>query len=210
MRRTAAAQSLKDGETTSPTLLDQVRDWNDHPAWIAFFDRYNPLLRLWCRRAGLDGDITDEVCQRVWIELMARIRHFRYDPSRGFRGWLWRLYRSRAIDVLRKRSKTQFTALDLVCLEKWQPVHPDQVPLDAGQDDDPEGVSSVLLEQALEAQEAIRARVDRDTWLAYRMIAIDDQPVSDVAQTLGKRYAAVYNGYRRVRTRCSARRAGSA
>jgi len=198
MRGTAAAQSLKDGDRTSPTLLDQVRDWNDHPAWKAFFDRYNPLLRLWCRRSGISGDVADEVCQRVWIDLMARIRRFRYDPTRGFRGWLWRLYRSRAIDVLRKHRKTQLASLDLVRLEEWQPLYPDQGPGDAGRDEDSEVVSSILLTQAHEAQEAVRARVDRDTWLAYRMIAIDDQPVREVAQSLGKKYAAVYNGYKRV------------
>jgi RNA polymerase sigma factor (sigma-70 family) len=178
--------------------LDQVRDWNDHPAWRAFFDRYNPLLRLWCRRSGLTGDVADEVCQRVWIDLMARIRRFRYDPSRGFRGWLWRLYQSRAIDVLRKQRKTQLASLDEVRLEQWQPIYLDQRPKGVGQDEDPEAVSSILLEQAHEAQEVVRARVDPDTWLAYRMIAIDDQPVREVAQSLGKKYAAVYNGYKRV------------
>jgi RNA polymerase sigma-70 factor (ECF subfamily) len=198
MQSTAPAQSLKDGDTTSPTLLDQVRDWNDHPAWKAFFDRYDPMLRLWCRRSGLSDDVTDEVCQRVWIDLMARIRHFRYDPSRGFRGWLWRLYRSRAIDVLRKQQKSQLASLDLVRFEELQPVYPDQGPVDVVHDEDPEAASSILLKHAHEAQEAVRARVDPDTWLAFRMIAIDDQPVHEVAQSLGKKYAAVYNGYKRV------------
>ncbi len=198
MQRMAAAQSLKDGERTSPTLLDQVRDWTDHPAWCAFFDRYNPLLRLWCRRSGLGGDVADEVCQRVWIDLMARIKHFRYEPSRGFRGWLWRLYQSRTIDVLRKQSKTQLASLEPVRPEEWEPVSLDHEPEGAGMDEGPDGVAAVLLEQAHEAQAVVRARVDPDTWLAYRMIAIDDLPVREVAQALGKKYAAVYNGYKRV------------
>jgi len=156
------------------------------------------MLRSWCRRSGLAGDVADEVCQRVWIDLMARIQRFRYDPSRGFRGWLWRLYRSRAIDVLRKRRTTQLASLDEAQFENLQPAYSDHAPFDVEQDEDREAASSILLRQAHLAQEAVRARVDLDTWLAYRMIAIDDEPVRAVAQSLGKKYAAVYNGYKRV------------
>src|SRR5690349_21481809 len=77
-----------DGAKTSPNLLDRVRDWDDHPAWAEFHDRYDPMLRRWCGRYGLDADTTDELCQRIWVELMARMQTFRYDPSRGFRKWL--------------------------------------------------------------------------------------------------------------------------
>jgi len=77
---------LLEDNSTSPTLLKEVADWRNHPAWITFRDRYDPLLRRWCRGLGLDADTMDEVCQRVWTELADRMRTFRYDPSRTFRG----------------------------------------------------------------------------------------------------------------------------
>ena len=43
-----------------------------------------------------------------------------------------------------------------------------------------------------------RRRVDASTWRAFEMIAIDDRPVGEVAYELGKKYTAVYNGYKRV------------
>jgi hypothetical protein len=92
----------------------------------------------------------------------------------------------------------QTASLEDVGLEEWQQICAEEGPVDDGQDEDPKAASSILLQQAHEAQEAVRARVDRDTWLAYRMIAIDDQPVHEVARSLGKKYAAVYNGYKRV------------
>src|SRR5262245_57658933 len=97
-----------DGDKTSSTLLDRVRDWRDHPAWVEFHERYDSLLHRWCSRLSLDADTSDELCQRIWVELMARMRTFRYDPSRGFRRWLWRLFQSRAIDLLRNRRATQW------------------------------------------------------------------------------------------------------
>src|SRR6516165_2984029 len=77
-----------DGGSTSPTLLSEVSDWQDHPAWVSFRERYDPLLRRWCCDYGLDEDSVDEVCQRIWIELADRMRPFHYDPNRTFRGWL--------------------------------------------------------------------------------------------------------------------------
>ena len=91
--------------STSPTLLREVGDWGNHPAWVAFRDRYDPLLRRWCRGFGLDADGIDEACQRVWTELADRMRTFRYDPSRTFRGWLKCVCRCRVIDLLRERAQ---------------------------------------------------------------------------------------------------------
>src|SRR5262249_9733988 len=102
-----ASGSEADDARTSASLLDRVRDWGDHPAWVDFHERYNPLLHRWCGRFSLDAETSDELCQRIWVELMARMQTFRYDPSRGFRRWLWRLFRSRAIDLLRQRRAAQ-------------------------------------------------------------------------------------------------------
>jgi RNA polymerase sigma-70 factor (ECF subfamily) len=175
-----------------------VRDWRDHPAWSAFFERYNPLLHHWCRRFALGSDDADELCQRIWIELMARMRSFRYDPTRGFRGWLWRLFRSRAIDVLRHRRTTLVATSDVAGFEQSGLANLPR--LTAREDDgaDRESAPPLLLLQAAEAQEAVRSRLDPDTWRAYWMIAIDDRSVRETATALGKNYTAVYNGYKRV------------
>ena len=84
---------LAEGGSTSPTLLRAVADWQNHPAWVRFQGRYDPLMRRWCRGYGLDDDSVDEVCQRIWIELANRMRAFQYDPGGTFRGWLRRLAR---------------------------------------------------------------------------------------------------------------------
>jgi RNA polymerase sigma factor (sigma-70 family) len=196
----SASRSQDDSGKTSPTLLVRVRDWGDHPAWVAFFERYDPLLHRWCGRFGLDGDTSDELCQRIWIELTSRLRTFRYDPSLGFRGWLWRLFHSRAIDWLRCRRTTQVPSLDAVPLMESRLIHQDwhSAHDEDGPDTEPGSAPSILFRQAEEVQEAVRARVDRDTWHAYWFVAIEDQPVREAAVALGKSYTAVYTGYKRV------------
>ena len=101
-----------DDGSTSPALLSEVSDWQNHPAWVSFRGRYDPLLRRWCRGYGLDDDSMDEVCQCIWIELADRMRTFHYDPHRTFRGWLRRVCDSRVIDFLRQRQAVSLLSLD--------------------------------------------------------------------------------------------------
>jgi RNA polymerase sigma-70 factor (ECF subfamily) len=186
-----------DGGKTSPTLLDRIRDWDDHPAWAEFFERYDPMLHRWCGRFSLDADTSDELCQRIWVELAARMRTFRYDPSRGFRKWLWRLFWSRAIDLLRQRRAGQFPSYEDVPPSVLTRRLPDREPVEGDEFEEP-GASLVLVLQAEEAQTAVRARVDPETWRAYWIVAIENRPIREAAECLGKSYTAIYNGYKRV------------
>jgi RNA polymerase sigma-70 factor, ECF subfamily len=190
-------RSRAEGGKTSPTLLDRVRDWRDHPAWAEFHERYDPLLHRWCSRFSFDADTSDEVCQRIWVELMARMRTFRYDASRGFRRWLWRLFRSRAIDLLRNRRATQWHSYEAIpsSLLGWRLPEPEPVEID--QTEGQGGMLALVLE-AEQAQAAVRARVDEETWHAYWIVAIEDRPIREAADRLGKSYTAIYTGYKRV------------
>ena len=188
-----------DGGKTSPTLLDRVRDWKDHPAWLRFHGRYNPLLRLWCRRFGLDDDASDELCQRIWVELMGRMRTFRYDPSRGFRDWLWRLFRSRAIDLLRHRRVTMLLSLDGLssedrCSGRLRTANHAR----DGREVDEEA-SLIFLQQAAEAQ-GVRPIARRSGNLAAPTGSSRSRTnrCGRTAESLGKSYTAVYSGYKRV------------
>jgi RNA polymerase sigma factor (sigma-70 family) len=186
------------GATTSPTLLNRVRQWQDHRAWTAFFERYDPMMRSWCGRLCLDADTSDELCQRIWIELMTRMRTFRYDPGRGFRSWLWWLFRSRAIDMIRQRRSSLASSRDDVAIEALSSIQQSSKPPDNEDEDEGKSMASARQTQAAEVQAAVRSRVDPDTWRAYWMIAIEDRTIRETADSLGKAYTAVYNGYKRV------------
>jgi DNA-directed RNA polymerase specialized sigma24 family protein len=129
---------------------------------------------------------------------MARMRTFRYDPSRGFRRWLWRLFRSRAVDARRRRLRTHVTRLEGALLEDPLLFLPPCAAGDVGEDEGPDCASARLLRLACSVQESVRSRVDPATWHAFEMIGIEDRPVGEVAAELGKKYTAVYNGYKRV------------
>ncbi len=180
--------------TTNALLLSEVRDWGNGPAWSRLHTQYDARLHVWGRRLGLDPQLADELCQRIWIDLMKRLPTFRYDPSRSFGAWLKRLFRSRAIDLLRERPR----APERLWVEVG--LCDDVIDDSALEDPDEEFLHALspFLEKGDLVQRVVRARVDEETWLAFWMINVEDVPVADAAAALGKKYSAVYNASRRV------------
>src|SRR5262249_28062519 len=60
--------------------------WNQ--AWQRFFEAYTPLMLAWCRRWGLQETDAQEIISNVLARLIKRLKHFEYNPSQRFRGWL--------------------------------------------------------------------------------------------------------------------------
>ena len=55
-------------------------------AWDALVERYAPLIWSICRRYRLDSADAEDVCQGVWLQLVARLDHLR-EPA-ALPGWL--------------------------------------------------------------------------------------------------------------------------
>ncbi|WP_165250912.1 RNA polymerase sigma factor [Paludisphaera soli] len=183
---------LHEGETTDGALLERLGDWADHDAWSAFVLRYDRAIRRHVRRYRFDPDATEELCQRIWIELAGRMRGYRYDPGRRFRAWLGRLCRSRAVDHWRRLRAEEAR------------VGPPAGDLAAATiDDEPEGPDDpgrpALLREAARVQEAVRRRVDARTWQVFWSIAVEDAPVREAAEAAGLSYAAAFAAQKRVR-----------
>lgn len=181
-----------DAGTTNPTLLNRLGDWRDHEAWVDFVLRYDPVIRSACRRYRLDAENSDELCQRVWIDLARRMRSFRYDPGKTFRGWLRRLCQSRVIDLLRERKADDFRSLE------------DEPSAALHQADDAEVDSKramerpLLLRQAEEVQEAVRSRVAERTWQVFWNVAVEGQSVREASEAAGLSYYAAFAAQKRV------------
>jgi len=184
-----------DAGTTNPTLLNRLGDWRDHEAWVDFVTRYDPVIRFAFRRYRLDAETTEELCQRVWIELARRMRTYRYDPGKTFRGWLRRLCQSRAIDLLRKQKAKEMRSLD-----EDQPAGSRGEDASAGIEVEESAASdrAVLLRQAEEVQHAVRRRVSPQTWQVFWSIAIEGQSVRETAAAAGISYYAAFAAEKRV------------
>ena len=189
---------LHDGTATSATLLGDIRDWRNVPAWEAFFRRYDRMLDRWCRDSSLNPAAADEIRQRVWIELARRMRTFRYDPGRSFRGWLRELCRSRVIDFLRKshREGRNRRPLDEAALGRNAES---KVPDSDFDDETRIPPLRELLRHAEIVQQAARKRLKSpDTWAVFWEIGIMGRPVAEVAQEFGMTYTTAFAAHSRA------------
>jgi RNA polymerase sigma factor (sigma-70 family) len=183
-----------DDDTTSPTLIARVGDWRDHDAWSDFVRRYDPAVRLYCRTFAFDSDTLDDLIQQIWIELARRLKTYRYDPSKTFRGWLSRVCRSRAIDVIRKRKAGARPSSDLEELSILDVPAPHDAIADEPSDDDRPEI--LMYAEAIQAR--VKCRVDDRTWTAFWRIVVESEPVRETATAMELSYAAAFAAQKRV------------
>jgi RNA polymerase sigma-70 factor (ECF subfamily) len=191
-----------DDTGTICTLLSRVADWGDDAAWVQFRATYDPLLRRWCRGRGLDQHATDEVCQRIWIELADRMKTFQYDPNRSFRGWLRRLCESRVIDFLRQRHARRQLSLDdrdggfdnATCRAVRGAAGNDH----ADSEGEAEPDRPARFDEAEKVQALVRAKVKPHTWEAFWLVVVCDWTVERTAASLEMTHTAVYGARERV------------
>jgi RNA polymerase sigma-70 factor (ECF subfamily) len=185
-----------DPSTTNPALLARLGNWRDREAWLDFVTRYDRVIRSSCGGFGLDAETTEELCQRVWVDLARRMRTFRYDPGKTFRGWLRRLCRSRAIDLLRKRKADRLLSLEDQPAELL--AEPPPVDLDLEVDGAATQERSRLLVLAEQVQDAVRRRVDDRTWQLFWNIAVLGQSIRAASEAAGISYYAAFAAQKRV------------
>jgi RNA polymerase sigma factor (sigma-70 family) len=172
-------------DNTSPSLLARVASLSNQPAWAEFVRYYDPRLRRWCRLFSLDSDLSDELCQRIWIELIRKMPSYRYDPGGSFRGWLWILFRFRALNLIKERRGEVVGLVDVSVLQSQ--VSPSSVA-----DDEPDERVLTLLREAEAIHQSVKQRVKPWRWEAYWRIIVEREDIGATARALEMNYAAAY------------------
>jgi RNA polymerase sigma factor (sigma-70 family) len=94
------------GDTkTDPLLLEGLRDLGNEMDWARFYHIYQRMIYSIALSYGLAKADALDIVQMVMVQLSAKLRDFRYDPSKSFRGYLACLTYSRVLDW-KKRERT--------------------------------------------------------------------------------------------------------
>jgi RNA polymerase sigma factor (sigma-70 family) len=188
-----------DTTRTSPTLLGRTADWRDDAAWQEFVALYDPLIRCWCREYRLDDEFAADVSQLFWIELADKMRTFRYDPSRRFRGWLRRCFHWRAVDAIRERSRDE---RDVRSLDGplWACVEESSLTFEQLDDENDEMSAPrfLLLDLAAQVQAAVRGKVHAQSWQVFWHVSVDGWTTRQTADALNMTYVAAHAAHKRV------------
>jgi RNA polymerase sigma factor (sigma-70 family) len=167
--------------TTSSTLLEQIKDPEDHQAWARFCALYEPMLRGWIRRGGVPLPDVDDLVQEALTSVARAMPPFRYERGKGggFRGYLRIIVRNKLMDYWRKK--------------KRHPPHTPFLPGFEPESRDPSGGrwdpdDAWLLEQLLRS---VREQVDDLTWQVFVAYQRERTPAKEVAVRFNLTAAAV-------------------
>ena len=176
-------------------MLLRLRNLDDQEAWNQFVDRYAPLVFRWCRENRLQDSDASDVTQEVLGKLVASMRGFEYQPSKGsFRGWLRTVTRNAVRDLARRwEQRIRGSGDSQVSEFLHQIASPSQLDALA------ESIESQYQAELLsEAEALVKLRVNPNTWRAYQMAAMEQVPAKDVAEILSMSISDVYVAKSRV------------
>jgi RNA polymerase sigma-70 factor (ECF subfamily) len=172
--------------TTSTTLLQELRNPENHEAWRQVVDRDRPLVVRFGLRAGLGPEDAEDAAQETLASFARAFREGRYDRDKGrLRSWLFGIARNQ---VLKARDRLKDREVQLHASGSGTG------PLDRIQAPDP---SEELWDQEWRAavlrqcMEEVRREVRPQTLRAFEKTALKDRPPEDVARELGTSVNAV-------------------
>lgn len=184
--------------STSHSLLEQIRTGPDGLAWQRWHALYEPLIQGWLRRHHLAD--RDDVTQDVLAVVVRRLPEFHHNGRAGaFRLWLKTITINCLRDYWKKQRNHPGLAAVTGALDDW--ADPKSTLSQAWDREHDRHLVQKLLAM-LEPEFA------PETWRAFRMLVIEAKPAAEVAETLKLTPNAVYIAKSRVLTRLRHEAAG--
>jgi RNA polymerase sigma factor (sigma-70 family) len=176
---------------TPVTLFEQLQaDPSDPRAWNLLFERYQPMIRSWCLRWGVQAADADDIAQDVLLKLFGAFRRYRYDPSRSFRAWLKTVTQRAWTDFARARLRTSDELAGQ--LDAFADSRDAVADLEKQLED---ALEHELLELAMKR---VEDRVKPCTWEAFRLTAIEHRSGVEAARQVQMPVAHVFVAKHRV------------
>lgn len=179
------------------SLIQRLKNVEDNESWQEFFDVYWRLIYSLATKSGLTHAEAEEVVQETIMAVCRKIGEFRADPAAGsFKSWLLTLIRWRIGDQFRKRARAEV-------LRHHKSPAPDPAiePSTATEERVPDPAGNVLeavwneeweanlVETALEK---LKGQVKPKHYQIFYLLAVKEQPPSQVAKALGVNIGQVY------------------
>lgn len=174
---------------TTTQILDSLHDSKNTDIWLAFDQRYRPVLVAFARQRGLSEEDAADVAQTTLAEFVSDYRAGKYDRSRGrLSSWIIGIASNRIADIGRMQKRRGSM--------RGQSGFVDVAADDAEKQWD-ESLRRVVLERAL-AMLRLKTRLDPRTIAAFELCSIRGVPAEAAAAECGMTAAEVYVAKNRV------------
>ena len=184
---------------TRQSLLSRLRDCQDQEGWREFFDAYWRLIYNVARKTGLADAEAQDVVQDTFIYLSRRMPQFRYDAKRGsFKSWLRVVTRSR----IAVHHRTQRPSAPFIRESLAGAMH-NEDSLEELPDPAADALDTVWQREweahlVNTAMRRVRSKVSSQQLLIFRLAALGELSLTQVAKKLGVSLAQVYLARHRV------------
>lgn len=174
---------------TSVSLLIQLKDPENRPAWESFVRAYGPLLYGFGLRRGIARDEADDFAQDVLLQVSRAMERFQYDPAVGtFRSWLFQIARH----VLMNRNRSLSRRPGLAGGSSMMRAAEDSLAQEAGEKMRQEWELEYRRQLFARAAARVEAEVDPQLWAAFWRTAALEEPAEVVAADLGVAIGTLY------------------
>jgi RNA polymerase sigma-70 factor (ECF subfamily) len=182
--------------STSPSLLERLHDGQDSQAWQRLVTAYEPWLRGWLTRAGLQVADGDDLLQDILLAISQHLPKFEHSGRPGaFRTWL-RLILVHRLRHFQRTQRNRQAVLAPQAAAQWLEQLADAESA-LSQEWDREH-DQQLLRRLLEA---ISAEFSPKTWRVFHMLVFEGRPAAEVAAHFDLQPNAVYVAKARVLAR---------
>ncbi len=181
---------------TTTTVLDRLRDANDHSAWSGFVERFRAPITGFSRKLGLSLADAEDVAQETLLAFLESYRKDAYERGRGRLGhYLFGIAHNKILMARRKIAtrEAQIAKAD-DGTSFWSAV-PDSA---AAQE-----VWELEWQRAtlLQCLEQVRCEVSPPTFEAFRLVVFEQVEPAKAAERLGLTRNAVFIAKHRVASR---------
>jgi len=183
---------------TRVSLLNRLKDWDDHESWGQFYNIYRRLIFSTALKAGLTESEAEDVVQETALSVARTIKEFEYDRSKcTFKSWLRHLTEKRIADRYRKRSREPQISREQTRTSGKTPLldrlpDPDSLNLDTIWEEE---WQQKLLEAAIDR---VKAQASPEQYQVFDYSVLRKMPVKKVATTLDISIGQVYLARHRV------------
>ena len=178
---------------TRLSLIDELKATENDDAWQQFSSMYGELILYWLQSKGVQLADAEDVRQEVLAVVLSEIQSFNHNGRQGaFRSWLRKLTSNRLHRLWEKKSieDRRVSSVDLSAIAEQLADDNSRLSHIWHQEHD-----EFILQQLLRL---IGKSFDSKTVDAFRRVAIDLRPASDVADELGMTLGAVRVAQHRV------------
>jgi RNA polymerase sigma-70 factor (ECF subfamily) len=171
---------------TDAMFLSQLRNPTDDDVWTRFDEMYGPGILACCLRRGFSQQDAEDLSQDVLHRIVKAMPNFKYDPSKGFRRWVYTVIRTAVLDFLRKERRRPDVAAggtdaNHALIQKSDPYAEDPLAVSAS-------LSSMVLADFIKKEALKRAKArtrEPNRWACFEGVYLKRRTTTELATELG-------------------------